>query len=307
MLLYALRRPCRRACRPRVLDAAAPRSDRPLPPACPPPYPPRPPAAAPWLRSCAAAFRTAPRSLSSPASASPSPYAVFGLPKRASEADIRARFRELAYEHHPDLNPDDASGHDAMARVVDAYQALLAGTGAGAARDSRVGMSVEKFTIQELMHDEEHTVVDLVVSLDELLEDGGGSGGGSGNNQQMSDTDDGGGGGVGVGDDDDDDANKNHHHTVDASVDGGGATGLARATTFVHASTYDAVADLKRDLHARFADEWGLAGRRLDNERVAIGWELVHASTVLCPNYFLGDYAIKSGDTIHAVIRKDDP
>ena len=63
---------------------------------------------------------------------------------------------------------------------------------------------------------------------------------------------------------------------------------------------------LKRDLQAQFGRAWGLQGRRIDHENVAIGWELVHDATVLCPNYFLEDYGIETGDTVHAVIRDYD-
>jgi DnaJ-class molecular chaperone len=35
------------------------------------------------------------------------PYEALGLPKSATAAEIKARFRKLARQHHPDLHPDD--------------------------------------------------------------------------------------------------------------------------------------------------------------------------------------------------------
>ena len=74
----------------------------------------------------------------------------------------------------------------------------------------------------------------------------------------------------------------------------------------VHASRYDSVADIKRELQERYGEDWGLLGRALDRDGVAVGWELVHNATVLCPNYLLGDYAVASGDTVEAVVRLYD-
>src|SRR5476651_2677437 len=48
------------------------------------------------------------------------PYSVMGVPKTASEDDIRKAFRKLAKKHHPDLNPGDKS---AEARFKDITQA----------------------------------------------------------------------------------------------------------------------------------------------------------------------------------------
>jgi DnaJ-class molecular chaperone len=48
------------------------------------------------------------------------PYSVMGVPKTASEDDIRKAFRKLAKKHHPDLNPGDKK---AEARFKDITQA----------------------------------------------------------------------------------------------------------------------------------------------------------------------------------------
>ncbi|HZQ02192.1 MAG TPA: J domain-containing protein [Reyranella sp.] len=48
------------------------------------------------------------------------PYAVLGVPKTASQDDIRAAFRKLAKKYHPDLNPGDKA---AEAKFKDIGQA----------------------------------------------------------------------------------------------------------------------------------------------------------------------------------------
>ena len=134
------------------------------------------------------------------------------------------------------------------------------------------------------MQDKEHTVIKCIVSLDDMLASGD----------------------VVVSNVTNDTSTNNNSTEEEINFRGDKNLSENRLTDLmpkVSASKYDSVADLKRDLQQRFETEWGLEGRRQDTEQVAIGWELVHDGNVLCPNYFLGDYSIKSGDLIHAVIR----
>jgi curved DNA-binding protein CbpA len=69
------------------------------------------------------------------------PHAVLGVPRTASQATIKAAWRKLAREHHPDLTRDDAAGAERatrrMAEINRAYAELRAGyttDGNGAAR-----------------------------------------------------------------------------------------------------------------------------------------------------------------------------
>ena len=82
------------------------------------------------------------------------------------------------------------------------------------------------------------------------------------------------------------------------------SAGQALRPLKVRTTAFDSVADFKRDLQNEYGDAWGLSGRRMDHERLAIGWELVHNSVALCPNYLIRDYGVETGDEMHVVIRR---
>jgi molecular chaperone DnaJ len=52
------------------------------------------------------------------------PYQVLGVPRSASEGDIRAAFRRLGKEHHPDRNPGDEDALRRFKEINAAYQIL---------------------------------------------------------------------------------------------------------------------------------------------------------------------------------------
>ncbi|WP_230530703.1 DnaJ C-terminal domain-containing protein [Microvirga roseola] len=52
------------------------------------------------------------------------PYDVLGVPRTASEADIKKAFRKLAKTYHPDSNKDDPKAKDKFAEVNSAYEIL---------------------------------------------------------------------------------------------------------------------------------------------------------------------------------------
>lgn len=52
------------------------------------------------------------------------PYELLGVPRNASDAEIRSAFRRLAALHHPDRNPDDTAAQQRFADLNRAYQIL---------------------------------------------------------------------------------------------------------------------------------------------------------------------------------------
>ena len=54
----------------------------------------------------------------------PDPYAVLGITRHASSADIARAYRRLARELHPDSRPTDAGAADRLRAVMAAYELL---------------------------------------------------------------------------------------------------------------------------------------------------------------------------------------
>src|SRR4051812_20739791 len=51
-------------------------------------------------------------------------YALFGVGRNATDAEIKSAYRRLARELHPDANPDDAEAHERFKEVSMAYEVL---------------------------------------------------------------------------------------------------------------------------------------------------------------------------------------
>ena len=51
-------------------------------------------------------------------------YDILGVPRKASEKDLRQAFRRLARKYHPDLNPDDQEAEARFKRINEAYEVL---------------------------------------------------------------------------------------------------------------------------------------------------------------------------------------
>ena len=51
-------------------------------------------------------------------------YDILGIDKKASEADIKKAYRQLAKKYHPDLNPGDAEAEKNFKEVNEAYEVL---------------------------------------------------------------------------------------------------------------------------------------------------------------------------------------
>lgn len=51
-------------------------------------------------------------------------YEVLGLPREASEQEIKKAYRRLARDHHPDANPDDHGAEERFKELTEAYEVL---------------------------------------------------------------------------------------------------------------------------------------------------------------------------------------
>ena len=51
-------------------------------------------------------------------------YKILGVPKDASEADIKKSYRKLARKYHPDQNPDDPTAERMFKDLSEAYAVL---------------------------------------------------------------------------------------------------------------------------------------------------------------------------------------
>ena len=51
-------------------------------------------------------------------------YQILGIPRSATDDDVRKGYRNLARKHHPDLNPGDKSAEDKFKEINEAYEVL---------------------------------------------------------------------------------------------------------------------------------------------------------------------------------------
>lgn len=51
-------------------------------------------------------------------------YKILGVPRNASEKDIKKAYRQMARQYHPDMNPNDKSAEARFKEINEAYQVL---------------------------------------------------------------------------------------------------------------------------------------------------------------------------------------
>lgn len=213
--------------------------------------------------------------------------------------------KKLAKENHPDLNPHLPSHitQSKMSELINAYTMLMDDElfihKVGA--DNRVALACEMFTLEELQMDRFHHVYSIRIRF-------------SNNNNNDDDDDDNNSSDVDIHHDrlkeysssfDLVSNNNNHHQTVPIDQ------------IF---NRNDSISDVKRQLQSLYQKNWGLEGRKLDRDKIAIGWEIAcemnkhddgdggnndTSLEVMSYHLFLHSYGISDGDIIHAVIRKE--
>ena len=195
---------------------------------------------------------------------------------------------QMAKLYHPDLNPTIPSHNcqNRMTEIINAYQKLMDSktglTGGSKVGDSRVALACEIMTLVELKEDLIHDVHNIRILYNSDMR-----------TEKKTDL-------------------KCEKISIASDLS---TQSILEAT--VHPD--DSISDVKRILQDRYLEDWGLAGRRKDRDKIATGWELVcqqsgtkgmkdHESSLHVMSYhlFLHTYSVQHGDIIYAVVRKNE-
>lgn len=216
---------------------------------------------------------------------------------------INAPF-QLAKQHHPDLkmhqNQDEDGTSDIMTEIITAYETLMNKHNEHFwtdARDSRVALACEMYTMEELMSMRDvfdvHSFRVIFNSSSDDDCDGDGQ-----RNVATTDTDEAGG-----------------NPTVEESSAPGNRHLDPAPIVPLRAHPDDSISDVKRQIQTSNAATWGLHDRRVDRDGLYLGWELVHCGNqcgsvasgdgrALSYHLFLHSYDIQENDVLYAVVRR---
>ena len=86
-------------------------------------------------------------------------YDVLGVPRDATESELKRAYRELAHRHHPDKNPDDPAAEERFKEIAIAYGVLS--DAEQRARYDRMGQSEREGALDEVMADLRGTVQEV--------------------------------------------------------------------------------------------------------------------------------------------------
>ncbi len=225
-----------------------------------------------------------------------SPYSVLNISSNANNDEIKSAFRQLVKQHHPDtkrqsqqrIDSDDSEDDTIMVDLIHAYETLMnkhkeTFLTDDMARDSRVSLACEMYSIEELRR--MHHLFDVYsfrVSFTDAL----------GN---------------------DDTQKSQYEHASKENEATSKQQQLLDSPPIMPLQAHpdDSISDVKRKIQSQFAPGWGLEGRRLDRDGIQLGWELVHVTNqddahVLSYHLFLHSYDIQDGSVLHAVVRKEN-
>ena len=77
-------------------------------------------------------------------------YKTLGVPRTASEAEIKSAYRKLARKHHPDVNPNNKDAEVKFKEINEAYQVI--GDPEKRKKYDELGADWERGTSQEELH-----------------------------------------------------------------------------------------------------------------------------------------------------------
>jgi hypothetical protein len=229
-----------------------------------------------------------------------------------------------AHDDNNDINNSNnaANGIKMMTELITAYETLMNKHGDGYylsivdARDSRVALACETYTLEELRGNMHRTLFDIYTFRV--------------NFNSSNDNDDDNNNDVG----NDDYMTKSYNQSI---INKSTTTSMLDPYPILPLNVHpdDSISDLKRYIQARYGEEWGLSSiggnQQVDRDGLYLGWELVYYNSnnnsgddvdddndgycssnnqgygkVLSYHLFLSSYNIKEGDHVHAIVRKRD-